>query len=152
AARAAAAHKGVPLILHTDRGAGAPEALTLCAACGLPERRVVVCHADRQAGDRAPHEAIARAGAMLGYDTIGRFKYHGDAAELTLIRHMIGLGYAGRLLLSLDTTRERLSSYGGSIGLTYLLETFLPLLRAGGIRAEDIDLMTTGNARRLFEA
>ncbi len=150
AAARAAAEAEAPLLLHTEKGAGALEALALCQECGLAPSRVLVCHVDRQAEDFAPHEAIAKAGAWLEYDTIGRFKYHDDESEFRLIRHMTQLGFGKQLLLSLDTTRERLHSYGGTLGLTYLLETFLPLLQADGLSRTDIEMMTLGNPLRAF--
>jgi 5-phospho-D-xylono-1,4-lactonase len=149
AARAAAACD-VPLLLHTEMGRDAVRAAALCRAEGLPARKLLVCHADRQADDYAAHEAIAETGAYLEYDTIGRFKYHDDAAECRLIGHMINMGYADRILLSLDTTAKRLASYGGSIGLTYLLTVFLPALRDSGIPEDTLHTITVNNPRAVF--
>ena len=50
-----------------------------------------------------------------------------------------------RLLLSLDTTRERLKSYGGQLGLDYLKTVFLPKLRAHGVSDEQITQITVHN-------
>lgn len=144
AARAASAGD-VPLILHTEAGAGAVEAIKLCERAGLDPGRVLVCHADRQASDFRPHEEIARTGAFLEYDTIGRFRYHGDDEEVRLILHMLELGHRDRLLLSLDTTAARLKRYGGEIGLTYLIGSFLPLIRERGVSPSDIEAITRLN-------
>lgn len=151
AAAGAAARAGVPLILHTECGAGAVEAVSICEQEGLDPARVAVCHVDRQAEDFAPHEAVARTGAYLEYDTVGRWKYHDDASEAALILHMLDLGHADRLLISLDTTSTRLASYGGAPGMTYILRTFLPLLREAGVPEDAIRAMTRDNPRRLFE-
>lgn len=148
AAARAAAKADVALIVHTEAGMHAVEAVDLCAECGLDPRRVLVCHADRQAWDYAPHEAIAATGAYLEYDTVGRFKYHSDEDEARLIVHMLSRGYGDRLLLSLDTTAQRLSSYGGEIGLDYLLRTFLPRLRACGVSEDDLARITRENPAR----
>lgn len=149
AARAAVA-ADVPLMLHTEAGMGALEAISLCGMLGLPPHRVVVCHVDRQAVDFTPHDAIAQTGVYLDYDTIARFKYHSNEEEVALITHMLALGYGPQLLLALDTTADRLSSYGGSIGLGYILDTFLPMLRQAGISEENLERMTVSNCRRLF--
>ena len=146
----AAADMEVPLMLHTEHGAGAVESIALCASLGLPPQRMVVCHVDRQAADFSPHEDIARTGVYLDYDTIARFKYHSDEEEIALILHMLALGYGAQLLLALDTTAGRLSSYGGSTGLGYMLETFLPMLREAGVSQTELERMTVGNCRRLF--
>jgi len=149
AARAAAA-AGAPLMLHTEAGAGAVEAIELCGKLGLPPERVILCHADRQASDFSIHERIADAGCYLEYDTIGRFKYHSDEDEVRLILHMLARGHRDRLLLSLDATAARLSSYGGEIGLDYLLRTFLPMLRQSGVPEADILRMTRENPASAF--
>ena len=151
AAAGAAAAANVPLILHTEAGAGAVRAVELCGREGLDPGRIAVCHVDRQAADFAPHEAVARTGAYLEYDTIARYKYHDDASEVALIRHMLSLGYGDRLLLSLDTTAARLRRYGGSPGLGFILREFLPMLAEAGVSEAALHAMTRANPRRLFE-
>ena len=140
----------MPLILHTEAGAGAVEAINLSERAGLDPCRMLVCHADRQAKDFRPHEEIAKTGAFLEYDTIGRFRFHDDEEGARLILHMLALGHRDKLLLSLDTTAARLHRYGGEIGLTYLIETFLPLLRARGVPQPDLEAITHTNPVRAF--
>ena len=86
----------------------------------------------------------------LDYDTIGRFKYHSDEEEVALLRHMCERGYTQRLLLSLDTTAQRMAAYGGEISLCYLLERFLPRLEAAGFPPGTLADFTVLNCRRLF--
>ena len=151
-AAAKAAHEaGVPLIVHTEAGAGAVEAAELALADGMPGNRIIICHADRSAKPFERHEAIADAGVMLEYDTIHRLKYHDDASEIRLIRHMIERGYGGQLLFSLDTTRARLRSYGGDVGLDYILKEFAPALEQAGIPAETIRQITHKNPKKVFD-
>lgn len=149
AAARAAADTGNVLMLHTERGAHALEAIALARSCGLAPERMIICHVDRQADDLSPHEAIAKTGVFLDYDTIGRFRYHSDEAELSLIAHMVKCGFSDQLLFALDTTAARLGAYGGEIDLCYLLRRFLPRLREAGL--EDVGLRATRqNCRRLF--
>ncbi len=149
AARAAALAK-VPLILHTEFGRGAVEAVALCVRLGVPPHRLLVCHVDRQAGDFGIHEAVAKTGAMLEYDTIARFKYHDNESEIQLIRHMLDKGYEKQLLLSMDTTRQRMLQYGGDVGLDYILTQFLPMLRKSGLREEQLFQITVTNPATVF--
>ena len=137
-------------MLHTERGENTLPALELCFRAGLTPERLIVCHVDRQAADFGPHDAIAATGVYLDYDTIGRFKYHSDEEEVALLRHMCERGYAQRLLLSLDTTAQRMAAYGGEISLCYLLERFLPRLEADGFPPETLADFTVLNCRRLF--
>ena len=150
AAARAAVRCGVPLMLHTERGENTLPALELCFRAGLTPERLIVCHVDRQAADFGPHDAIAATGVYLDYDTIGRFKYHSDEEEVALLWHMCERGYTQRLLLSLDTTDQRMAAYGGEISLCYLLERFLPRLEAAGFPPGTLADFTVLNCRRLF--
>ena len=150
AAAGAAVETGAPLILHTEYGAGAAEAVAACEREGLDPARIAGCHVDRQASDYAPHEAVARTGAYLEYDTVARYKYHDDPSEVALIRHMLDQGCGDRLLISLDTTAARLSRYGGAPGLDYILRAFIPMLSAAGVSGAEIGAMTRENPARLL--
>lgn len=152
AAAGAAAQADVPLIMHTEKGAGALEAIRICSEEGLKPERIAVCHVDRQASDYAPHEAIAAEGVFMEYDTIARYKYHDDESERALIRHMIDAGYGDRLLISLDTTAARLKSYGdpAAAGLDFILRRFLPELRDEGVSAQMLQNITVNNPVRIF--
>lgn len=144
----AAAKNSVPLMMHTESGKNAVAAVRICLDAGMVPEKIVVCHVDRQAADFAPHDAVAKLGVYLDYDTVGRFKYHSDAEEITLLQHM--LPYADKILLALDTTAARLDSYGGEIGLNYIFDSFIPALRQAGFDAETICGYTNRNCRQLF--
>ncbi len=150
AAASAALAAGAPLILHTEPGTDPVAAVAFCERAGLDPARILLCHLDRQAEDFRPHEAAARTGASLEYDTIGRFRYHDDESEIRLMRHMLEKGHRDRLLFSLDTTAARLGRYGGETGLCYLIETFLPMLAAAGVSPADIEAITRRNPARAF--
>jgi len=148
AAGRAAAFYGVPLMLHTEAGKAAIEAVDVLNGVGLSSDRILVCHVDRQAHNLAPHLALAKKGVYLEYDTIGRFKYHDDASEIDLIREMIQAGHIDQILMSLDTTTARFKSYGGEIGLDYLINTFLPQLQSAGVSIDECIRMTRHNPIR----
>lgn len=147
----AAVATGAPILLHTDKGLGALEALKLLDDLGLPPHRVMVCHVDRQATDYGIHNAVAESGAYLEYDTITLFEHHDNAEEVLLIDHMIQRGYLEQLLLSTDPTADRLKSHGSPVGMDYLLTSFLPLLRAFGIPDTAIDCMCRANPAHALE-
>ncbi|MDD3921120.1 MAG: phosphotriesterase [Eubacteriales bacterium] len=150
AAAKAAAKADVPILLHTEAGENALLAIDLITACGVPPQKILVCHADRQAADYSVHEAIAKTGVWLEYDTIGRLKYHSDEAEKNLLLHMLSRGCQGRILLALDTTAKRLKTYGGEVGLVYLIETFLPYLSKNGVDGKTIQQLTVENPAKVF--
>lgn len=150
AAADAARETGAPLMVHVENGVDPRGLLEFLKGAGLPGSQMIFCHMDRACGELGWHEEVARAGVYLEYDTIGRFKYHSDEREAQIICHMLEAGLGEKLLLSLDTTRQRLEAYGGQIGLTYLLERFLPLLRLKGVEETDIRKMLSENPAKAF--
>ena len=128
AAAVAAAITGAPIIVHMDKGADALSILRFFESYKIQSNRIILCHLDRTKYDFGYHEEIAAAGAYLEYDTIHRLKYHSDEKEADLIERMVNKGYGDKLLLSMDTTNQRLKSYGADFGLDYILTTFRYLL------------------------
>ena len=153
AAAAAAAKADVPLVMHTEKGVGALQAIRMCGEEGMRPERIAICHVDRQASDFAPHDEIAAEGVFMEYDTIARYKYHDDESERVLIAHMIETGYEDKLLIALDTTAARLTSYGDPTapGLDFILKDFIPSLRAMGLGEAAIRKLTVSNPVRIFE-
>ena len=150
AALEAAKISGAALMVHIEKGSD-PEALAVfLEKQGLDPHRIVFCHLDRAVANTAVHRAICARSISLEFDTIGRPKYHDDRTEIGIILPLLEAGYENRLLMSLDTTRARLKSYGGTPGLTYILEQFIPLMRGSGITEEQIDLFFRKNPARLL--
>ncbi|WHH58512.1 phosphotriesterase [Petroclostridium sp. X23] len=132
----AAIETGVSILCHTEVGEHSLMLAEFLIEQGVKENAIILCHMDRTAKDLSYHRAAAEMGVYLEYDTIGRFKYHTDEDEALLIARMIEGGHEDRILLGLDTTRSRLKSYGGDIGLSYISQTFIPLLKNYGITDE----------------
>ncbi|MGI6070520.1 MAG: phosphotriesterase family protein [Blautia sp.] len=148
AAGRATAKTGTSLMLHTEYGKGALEAVRLLKEQGLDAERILICHVDRQAEDLTIHEKIAETGVFMEYDTITLFEFHDNASEIRLLRHMISHGFLDQLLLSTDPTADRLKSYEGSCGMDYILTVFIPMLRDNGFTEEEIRKITRENPRR----
>lgn len=136
---------GAPVMSHTEMGRHALQQIQTFIDSGLKANSIIICHLDRDLSDLGYHKAVAETGVYMEYDTIGRFKYHSDEAEAKHIIKMLELGYEDRILLGLDSTRERLKNYGGQIGLAYLLETFIPLLLKLGVSATSINKLLVKN-------
>jgi phosphotriesterase-related protein len=105
---------------------------------------------DRAVTDMAVHREICARGISLEYDTIGRPKYHDDGQEARIILEILNAGYEKQLLMSLDTTRARLRSYGGVPGLDYILNNFNPLLLSNGVAEGQLRLFFVENPGRIF--
>ena len=139
------------IMCHTDKGQGALKVIDILTDNGLSSNSIIICHLDRRIDNYDFHYKVADKGVYLDYDTIGRFKYHSDEEEINLIQNMINMGYLDNLLLALDTTRNRHKSYGGNIGLNYILETFIPLMKEAGIKSEQIKKMMIENPARVLD-
>jgi predicted metal-dependent phosphotriesterase family hydrolase len=137
------------LLCHTEMGKDAVELGLWLMASGVKARSIILCHLDR-VSDMELSKAAASTGVYLEYDTIARSKYHSDEEEASLICSMVDAGFADQLLMGLDTTRERLSSYGGGIGLDYLKTSFIPLLLSHGLSSKDVQKMMVANPAAAF--
>ncbi|MFF2481438.1 phosphotriesterase [Paenibacillus sp. NPDC058071] len=150
AAAAAARRTGAPIMCHIESYEQADELVDMYMSRGILAEQIIICHLERSLDKPQNHRKLAELGIYLEYDTIGRFKYHSDEGEAELIRQMMDWGLGNQLLLGLDTTRQRMKHYGGSIGLDYLSQQFLPLLKQYGVTAEQIDRMMIHNPAEAF--
>jgi phosphotriesterase-related protein len=155
---AARAHKqtGVTITTHAARWPIGLAQLDLLAEEGVDLRRVIVGHCDtvNAAQWTSPtqvmeyHEALARRGAYVQFDTIRRGSEHDTEVRLAYTRNLIQKGHAHQILLSHDVClRSHLRAYGGG-GYDFLLTDFLPRLRSSGVSAETITAITVDNPRR----
>ena len=71
-----------------------------------------------------------------------------NAQEIALIQGMLEAGYQDQLLFSLDTTNERLASYGAPMGLDFILKCFSGMLEQAGIGKEILRHVMVENAAR----
>ena len=146
---AAEAHRitGAPILTHTELSKFGFEQVRFLTGEGVSPEHIIVSHMDRVI-DVDENARLAETGVFLEYDTIARFKYHSNAEELRLISEIVGKGYGNNILLGLDTTRERMTAYGGDIGLDYIKSTFIPMLEGMGINSGQIDDFMVHNPRR----
>jgi phosphotriesterase-related protein len=63
---------------------------------------------------------------------------------------MLDAGFEDNLLIGLDTTRARLRAYGGTPGLSYILDKFIPFLNARGVTPEQVQKFFVYNPARAF--
>ncbi len=138
---------GAPIMTHTELSQAGKEQAEYLTAGGVPAECIIISHMDRVV-DMDMNIELARLGVFLEYDTIARFKYHPEVEEIDLIRRMVKEGFAGQILFGMDTTRDRMLSYGGSFGLEYIRRRFIPELEEYGISEEDIHKIMVENPRR----
>lgn len=150
AAAQAALETDVPIMCHTETHRQGIVVAEHFMKLGIAPENLIICHLDRTLDDYSVHKQLAQYGVYLEYDTIGRYKYHNDEEEADLIVQMLEWGYGESLLLGLDTTRARLKSYGGEIGLDHMKVKFIPLLLKRGVPESAIADMMIRNPSHAF--
>ncbi len=150
AAAVASIETGLPILGHTEMGIAGLAQAEFFLIRGIPASSIVICHMDRKLNDYSYTKAVLNTGVYLEFDTIGRFKYHSDEDEAKLILKLVEDGYEDQILIGLDTTRERFKSYNGVIGLDYIKESFIPLLKKYGLSQSIIDKFVISNPSRAF--
>ncbi|MDR1157378.1 MAG: phosphotriesterase [Oscillospiraceae bacterium] len=151
AAGAAARETGAPLMVHIERGSDPEGLANFWEARGVDLRRVIFCHMDRAVDDLAVHRRLCRRGVTMEYDTVARGRYHSDAREAEIVAEMTAAGFGGQILMGLDVTRARMIRYGGTVGLPYILRTFLPRLIRAGLPASIAARFFTENPARALQ-
>ena len=119
---------------------------------GADLQRVIMGHSNSIADDLPFMKRLLERGVFIQFDTLGRPNGRlggvDDAKVARGIVELIEAGYADRILLSQDVCNKiHLKRYGGT-GFSYVLESFLPVLRDLGVEEEDIHKMMVGNPRR----
>jgi phosphotriesterase-related protein len=133
---------------HTIRGRVVRDQLDVVESCGHSAARFIWIHASAEE-DFTINVAVARRGAWIEYDWIG-----GQPDELIIDRvlRMLDAGLGDRLLLSQDRGWYDPALPGGGVPkpYTYLMEEFLPKLRAAGVDAQTIHALTVDNPFRAY--
>jgi phosphotriesterase-related protein len=143
---------GAAISTHTEAGTYGLEQITLLRSEGADPTRIIIGHVDRKM-DWDYHLALAKTGAYLGYDQIGKEKYVPDAQRVEFILRLVSEGYGKQLLLASDLARRSYwPSYGtgGGPGLTYILWRFVPWLRSEGIPESAVEDLLVHNPARVL--
>jgi phosphotriesterase-related protein len=131
---------------HAHLGTGGQDELDLLLEGGVEPARILIGHQDLCPSlDTLLH--IAEQGAYLGFDTVGKTSYAPDERRVEYIKAFVQAGLHHRILLSCDISRNPYLRKNGGQGYAYLIQTFLPMLRAAGVSEEAIYAMTVENPR-----
>lgn len=150
---------GIPISTHSWAGGHTGDVLqTLFREEGVDLTKVVIGHC----GDTEDLDYLRRliaAGSYLGMDRFGCEDYLPDARRIAVVVQLCAEGFADRLMLSHDANcwsdrdinlpEDKLRANWNHF---HLHKTILPALRAGGVTAEQVGLMTGGNFASLFDA
>ena len=152
AAARAALRTGLAITTHAVLSDVGLAQLRIFEEEGLDPGRVVIGHADSYPVLDHYLEIVAR-GASLEFDFIGmpwERERISEQRTVELLLELLSRGHADRVLLSQDVCNDsQLVRFGGN-GYAFLADTFLPRLRAAGVRDAEIETMTVANPRRLL--
>jgi phosphotriesterase-related protein len=136
---------------HTIRGRVVRDQLDIIETLGYAAERFIWIHTQAET-DFNLHIEIARRGAWIEYDAIGNSDWQTDEYYVEHIQRILDAGLGDHLLLSHDRGWYDPALPGGGIPkpYTYLVDHFLPKLRAVGVDETTIHQLTCTNPFRAF--
>ncbi len=149
-AAAEAHHRtGAPILTHCEAGTGALEQVALLEDLGVDPAHVALSHVDKVV-DRGYLQAVLETGAFAELD--GSFRWgDGDNGTLRLLGWAVEDGLIGGILLGMDAARQGYYAvYGGSPGLSWLLDGFTAAMEGAGIGADVRHRLFVDNPARAF--
>ena len=148
---AARAHlkTGLAITTHAVESPVGLQQLDILEEEGADLRRVVVGHAATWP-DPDYHEAIARRGTYVQFDTVRGLRRYDDEQQVRLTQEMIRRGYLAQLLLSHDNCYQSHLKVSGGNGYDYIPTRFVPLLKEAGLSDEQIRTLLVENPRRVL--
>ncbi|WP_087023067.1 phosphotriesterase-related protein [Thaumasiovibrio subtropicus] len=148
---AARAHfeTGRPISTHQSMSTMGKAQIALLKQCGVAMDRVTIGHCDLR--DNTDDILwMLDSGCYVQFDTIGKNSYYPDSKRAETLHYLCERGYANQIMLSMDITRRSHLKANGGLGFTYLIEAFVPLLRAQGLSEQHIDTMLRTNPTQFF--
>lgn len=146
------AHKetGVPITTHTTLGTYGKEQVDFFKNHSVNLNRVVIGHVDLT-GDTQYVLDLLNEGVYVEFDTVGKENYMPDMTRVEMLKEIEKQGFTDKVFLSMDITRKsHLEAFDG-IGYSYLLDTFVPMMKENGISEVFINKMLKDNPQNFFK-
>lgn len=146
---------GCPISVHTERGTMAYEAAEFLKEKGADLSHVILFHVQKNP-DRYYHKKVMETGVIIGYDGPDRAKYYPDIVHAENLKWLTDQGFQKQIVLGMDAARMTyqrayMEQKGRTaLGMAYLLERFVPLLKEVGISDEAIEDMLINNPARVL--
>ena len=137
---------------HTGCGQCGIDQLDIVESMGVNPAHVCIGHlADITDDPKAEtHKAIAKRGAFLGFDTVGRRLTQGDSKKLEMVMAVLEAGYEDHVLLGSDfATEDELKANHGA-GFDSAMMVFGPKMRAAGVKEATMHKILVDNPRRFL--
>jgi len=146
---------GLPIFTHnphTGCKECALEQMDVIESMGVNPAHVCIGHlADITDNPKAEtHKQIAKRGAFLGFDTVGRRLSQPDSKKLEMLLAVLDAGYEDHVLLGSDfATEDELKANHGA-GFDSAMIVFVPKMRAAGVKEDTIHKILVDNPRRFL--
>ena len=116
---------------------------------GVDPSRVIIGHTDEKV-DIRNLAAMARRGAYLQFDVIGKLHWMLDETRVEVLCQLVDKGYEKHLLLSSDRCREMELKAQGGPGYDHVLRDFVPRLREAGFDDALLNCILAENPARVL--
>ena len=138
-----------PIMTHTSIGTLGHEQVEFFQKKHANLRKIIIGHVDLTGNPNYVLEML-KTGINVEIDTIGKNNYMSDAKRVEIIKAAQDAGFTDQIVMSMDITRKSHLKANGGIGYAYLLDSFIPELKAGGVTEEFINKMLVENPQRIF--
>lgn len=90
-------------------------------------------------------------GCYIQFDTIGKNNYYLDKKRIAMLCALGKRQLLNRVMLSMDITRRSHLKANGGLGFCYLIDEFIPQLKANGITEQNVEQMLRLTPYTLFK-
>lgn len=138
---------GLPLATHTLYHASGYAQMALFDDEGVDPQCVCIGHCDTFPS--LPYCLdVARWGGYVSIDNLGFVAGEHENQVLQVVLGLLEAGFQEQILLSQDVGQASELRCRGGRGYTYVIESFLPVLRSAGVDEAAIETLTVVNPRR----
>lgn len=138
-----------PIMTHTSKGTLGHEQVEFFQKKHANLSKIIIGHVDLTGNPNYVLEML-KTGINVEIDTIGKNNYMSDAKRVDIIKAAQDAGFTDQIVMSMDITRKSHLKANGGIGYAYLLDSFIPELKAGGVTEGFINKMLVENPQRIF--
>jgi phosphotriesterase-related protein len=149
AAGRAASQTGAAIASHTPASGNASRQVAILESID-PAVRFIWVHAQSE-NNRQVQRQLAAKGAYIEFDNLG-WSPGQEGTIIAAIQELLAAGYGDRILLSHDAGwyQPGQPNGGSQKGYVYLIDSFIPKLRAAGVDEAAIRMITETNPIRAF--
>jgi 5-phospho-D-xylono-1,4-lactonase len=141
---------GVAILTHAEQGTAGLDQAALLSKNGVHPNRIVISHTDRKP-EVVYHRELLSTGVFLEYDSAFRWKSDDKNPTRELLETLCYDGYSHQLLVGMDAARQSYwRSYGGSPGLTFILDHFFPDMVRRGFPPDLVEQILVLNPARAY--